>query len=97
MNTPNVTVIATEDLQALIGSVEDLKLTVMSTIAELKEANSKPYMTTHEVLEMLNKKEDWLVKNKGFIGYSKSTGNLLFKRSDVIEYIESDYSKKRRS
>jgi hypothetical protein len=95
--TPQVTIVETETLQALIGSVEGLELMVISTISELKEANSKPYLTTQEVLDMLNKKEDWLIKNKAAIGYSKSTGNLLFKRSDVIEFIESGYHKKRKS
>jgi hypothetical protein len=90
-----VSIVPTETLQALIGTVESLELVVMSTIAELKESNSKVYLTTQEVLDMLNKKEDWLLKNKAAIGYSKSTGNLLFKRSDVIEFIESGYHKKR--
>ena len=92
-----VSLIETETLQALIGSVEDLKLTVMSTIAELKDAK-KPYLTGQDLQELTGFSKTWVNDNKQDIGYSIVGGCLRFKRSDVNEYMEKNYfkSKKRK-
>lgn len=87
-----VTVIETATLQALIGSVEDLKLTVMSTIAELKDSK-KPYLTGQELQELTGFGKKWVNDNKQHVGYSMVGGCLRFKRSDVIEFMEQNYFK----
>lgn len=89
---PGVTLIETEVLQALIGSVEELKMTVMETISELKDTKS-PYMTAQELMEFTKFKKDWVNDNKQLIGYRLVSGQLRFKRSDVIDFMEQNYFK----
>jgi hypothetical protein len=91
-----VSIVPTETLQALIFEIQDLKMTVMSTIAELQESKS-PYMNSRQVMEITSNGKTWLNDNKDLIGFSKKNGRLRFKRSDVIEFIESGYHKKRKS
>lgn len=92
-----LTIIETKVLQQYIKSLEDLKLTVMSTIAELKETKS-PYMTAQELMDFTKFKKDWVNDNKQLIGYRMVSGQLRFRRSDVIDFMEQNYfkSKKRK-
>lgn len=90
--TPQVTIIATEDYQSLIGSIEDLKLTVMSTISELRETK-RPYLTTSDVVELTGFGPKWVQDNKAIIGFTMVGNHCRFKRSDVIEFMEQNYFK----
>lgn len=87
-----LTVVETETLQALISSVEELKLTVMSTIAELKSVK-EPYMTAQELMEFTKFKKDWVNDNKHLIGFRMVSGQLRFRRSDVIDFMERNNHK----
>lgn len=87
-----VTIIETQTLQALISKIETLQDIVLSTISELKDSR-KPYLNSQEVMQLLDRGHSWLNDNKDKIGYSKRTGTLLFKRTDVEAFIESDYFK----
>ena len=89
-----VTIVPTETLQALIGSVEDLKLTVMSTINELKGAK-KPYLTINEVAEYTGLSRSAVNANREKIGYTNAGNCVRFKRSDVVEFMEAGYHKKK--
>ena len=91
-----VSIIETAALQQLMESIEDLKHTVMSTIAELKQTKS-PYMTAQELMEFTKFKKDWVNDNKQLIGYRMVSGQLRFKRSDVIEFMEQNYFKSKKS
>ncbi len=90
-----VSIVPTETLQALIGSVEDLKLTMASTIAELKDTR-KPYLTAQEVMLITGFGKNWVNNNKHIIGYSSIGGCLRFKRSDVVEFMGQNYFKAKR-
>jgi len=74
----------------LIDQITGLQSLFTTALTELKEA-SKPYLTTKEVCQMLNKSENWVLLNKADLGYSKRTGTLLFKRTLVEEYINEDF------
>ncbi|WP_069658612.1 hypothetical protein [Arcticibacter eurypsychrophilus] len=87
-----LTIIETATMEKLLTEIQDLKETVLSAIAEAKDAK-KPYLNSQEVMAMLDRGNTWLNDNKFAIGYSKKTGTLLFKRKDVEAFIESDYYK----
>jgi excisionase family DNA binding protein len=87
-----VTIIETETLNALIGSIEDLKHTVLSTIAELKTLKD-PYMTTQEVAAYTKFGKKWVQDNKDKIGRSMPGNHCRFKRSDVEAFMEDGYYK----
>jgi len=97
MTPQQITIIDTNEYESLIVSIQDLKLTVMSTIAELKDAR-KVYLTTSEVAEFTGFGPKWVQDNKEKIGFSTVGNHCRFKRSDVIEYMEQNYfkSKKRK-
>ena len=54
---------------------------------ESKEAKS-PYMDSKQVMAITGNGKTWLNDNKHLIGFSKPNGQLQFKRSDVMEYME---------
>jgi hypothetical protein len=87
-----VTIIETEKFNALIHKIESIHHDQQSIIAELSDAR-KPYLTSEEVMELLNRGKTWLNDNKHLIGFSKATGTLLFKRKDLETFINSDYFK----
>lgn len=87
-----VSLVETKVLQALIGSISELKDTVMSTVAELKDAK-KPYLTANELMEMTGFGKTWVNDNKHIIGFSTIGGCLRFKRKDVVEFMEENYYK----
>jgi hypothetical protein len=57
---------------------------------QLNSSTSK-WMTTKEVRGHLSKSENWVLQHKHHIGCTKSAGTLLFKHSDVEEFLEADY------
>jgi predicted DNA-binding transcriptional regulator AlpA len=87
-----ISLVETKTLQALIFSVEDMKMTVVSTLAELKEAK-KPYLTAQDVMELTGFGKTWVNDNKQDIGFSMVGGCLRFKRKDVEEYMNQNYFK----
>lgn len=87
-----VTLIESSTINALIKKIEMLSLEVRGISEELRQTK-KPYLNSNEVMELLNRSHNWLNENKNRIGFSKSTGSLLFKRKDVEEFINEDYFK----
>lgn len=87
-----ISLVETAALQALIFSVQDLKSTVLSTVEELKAAK-KPYLTTHDVMEITGFGKTWVNDNKQDIGFSMVGGCLRFKRKDVEDYMSQNYFK----
>jgi hypothetical protein len=88
-----VTLIETKVLNRLISRIESLE---SSVVQELNKY-TKPYLSTKDVCEMLNKSENWVLLHKADLGCSKRTGSLLFKRRDVEDFIEEGYMKRRAS
>jgi hypothetical protein len=87
-----ISLVETKTLEALIFSVEDMKMTVVSTLEELKQAK-KPYMTAQEVMEITGFSKTWVNDNKQDIGFSTVGGCLRFKRKDVEEFMSQNYFK----
>lgn len=85
-----VTLIQTEQYNALINKIEALHDAVISMGDQLLGATSK-WMTTKQVQDHLSKSENWVLQHKHHIGCTKSAGTLLFKRTDVEEFLEADY------
>lgn len=82
-----VSLVETKVLNMLIDRIESLE----SSVIEQIERHTKPYLTTKDVCDMLNKSENWVLLHKNELGSSKRSGTLLFKRKDVEEYIEEGY------
>lgn len=89
---PGMTLVDTATLQTLISQVKELQTTVMTTVAELKDAK-KPWLTAQDVMDMTGFGKTWVNDNKQDIGFSTIGNCLRFKRKDVEEYIESNYFK----
>lgn len=87
-----VTIVETETMEKLISKIDMLQDLVLSNLAELKDAR-KPYLNSQEVMQLLGRGNTWLNDNKEKIGFSKSTGALLFKRKDVEAFVDSEYFK----
>jgi hypothetical protein len=87
-----ISLVETKILQALIFSVEDMKMTVISTLAELKDTK-KPYLTAQDVMELTGFGKTWVTENKQDIGFTTVGGCLRFKRKDVEEYMNQNYFK----
>ena len=90
-----VTIIETEALNALFAKIETMSDQFNQIAQELKESKS-PYMNSKQVMEITGHGKTWLNDNKHLIGFSKDNGQLKFKRSDVIEFMESGYYKKKK-
>ena len=90
-----ISLVETKTLQALIFSVEDMKMTVISTLAELKDTK-KPYLTAQDVMELTGFGKTWVNDNKQDIGFSTVGGCLRFKRTDVEEYMNQNYFKSKK-
>ena len=88
-----VSLVETSVLTQLIYKIESLESTVKNEINK----NFKPYLTTKEVCELLNKSENWVLLHQSDLGSSKRTGTLLFKRKDIEEFIDEGYFKKSKS
>ena len=88
-----VTVIDTTTFAKLIDSIEELR----SKVLRQMEEQTDPYLTTKEVQKMLKKSENWVLLHKEELGFSKRTGTLLFKRKDIVEYINEDYYNRRKT
>jgi excisionase family DNA binding protein len=89
-----VSIVPTETLQALIGTVEKMELIVVSTLAQLKEFETKKWMTINEVVEFTGLSRSTVNVHRIDIGFSGSGNCIRFKRSDVEEFMELNYSKK---
>jgi len=87
-----VSVVPTHEYKAHLNEVKDLRVEVRKAL-ELLTASQSKYMTTSEVMEYLKKSENWVLLNKHKLGCSKSAGTLLFKRTDIDEFINQDYFK----
>lgn len=87
-----VSIVETATLVALINKVENLEGMVSSTLNQLKD-KSKPYLSTAEVMLLTGFSKNWVLLNKDKIGFSKLGKDLIFKRSDVADYIEQNYFK----
>ncbi|WP_316745147.1 helix-turn-helix domain-containing protein [Pedobacter antarcticus] len=87
-----VTVIETKVLQNLIGSIEDLKITVSSKISELDGINDK-YLTISDVMDLTGLSRSTVDKFRDSIGFTNSGNCVRFKRSDVIEFMDRNYYK----
>ena len=82
-------------LQRVFDRLDLLSEQFTTLVDELREAKS-PYMNSKQVMEITGNGKTWLNENKHLIGFSKNNGQLMFKRSDVMEFIERDYYKKSR-
>lgn len=87
-----VSIVETATLIALIHKVENLEGMVSSTLSQLKD-KSKPYLSTTEVTQLTGFSKNWVLLNKEKIGFSKLGKDLIFKRTDVADYIEQNYFK----
>lgn len=84
-----VTIIETEAFDRMINRLEILA----DLVNKLTAQNIKPYLSTKEVCEMINKSENWVLLNKDKLGFHKETGALLFKRKDIDAWIDKGYVK----
>jgi len=91
-----ITIIETAALQALMTKIEIMSDQFNQITQELKESKS-PYMNSKQVMMITGKSKTWLNGNKHLIGFSKETGSLTFKRSDVLEFMEHNYFKAKKS
>lgn len=87
-----VSIVETAVLKQLIDKIENLEGMVTSTLTELKESK-KPYLSTEEVMLLTGFKKNWVLLNKAKIGFSKLGKDLIFKRTDVEEFINQNYFK----
>lgn len=87
-----LTVFETEAVYELLTEIKAMRLQVQEMHAELKEAK-KPYISAQELMELIGFGKKWVNDNKQHIGYSMVGGCLRFKRSDVIEFMDSNYYK----
>lgn len=88
-----VSIVPTGLLESLISKVENLHEMVRKMDQERKEGTAT-YLTTTQTCKYLNKSRTWVMANKHNPGCSKRAGTLLFKRTDIDEYINSDYFEK---
>lgn len=88
-----VTIIETEKLEQIFASVNQLQSTITEMYSELKESK-KPFFSVAEACEYLGKASTWVYQNKANIGFSKLGNDILFKRSDLDDYIERSYYKR---
>lgn len=88
-----ITIIETHVLQQLIAKIDTMSDQFNQITQELKEPKS-PYMNSKQVMAITGNGKTWLNENKHLIGFSKTNGQLTFKRSDVMEFIEQNYFKK---
>lgn len=87
-----VTILPTETLQNLISKIDMMSEQFNQVAQELKESKS-PYMNSKQVMAITGNGKTWLNDNKHLIGFSKKNGQLTFKRSDVMEFMERNYYK----
>lgn len=88
-----VTIIETELLDKIFASVSKLESRVTEMYSELKESK-KQFLSVSEACEYLGKASTWVYQNKANIGFSKIGNDILFKRSDLDDYIERSYYKR---
>jgi hypothetical protein len=87
-----ISLVETASLQALITSIEDMKMTVVSTMEELKNAK-KDYLTVREVMEITGFTKQWVTNYKQNIGFTCVGSHLRFKRQDVEDFMNRFYVK----
>jgi hypothetical protein len=87
-----VSIVETATLVELIHKVENLEGMVSSTLNQLRDSR-KPYLSAEDVMEMTGFGKKWIQLNKDKIGFSKPGKELIFKRTDVDEFITKNYFK----
>jgi len=87
-----VTIIETEKFDVLLNAIATLEETFKATAEELKQLKD-PYLTTKDVMAITRCSEKWVQDNKDRIGSTVKGGKLIFKRKDVIEFMEEGYYK----
>ncbi|TBO35946.1 helix-turn-helix domain-containing protein [Pedobacter kyonggii] len=91
-NMEGVSIVETAVLKELINKIENLEVMVSATLNQLKDSR-KPYLSTEEVRDMTGFGKNWVQLNKNKIGFSKPGKELIFKRSDVDEFMSKNYFK----
>lgn len=87
-----VSIVESSVLNKLIYEIQTLGERVEKMAKEQEESKS-PFMNSKQVMDMMIKGKTWLNDNKQRIGFSKKGGQLIFKRSDVVAFMENDYFK----
>lgn len=85
-----LTIIESDVIDTLIQKIEDMSLKIDRISQELIDLKN-PYLNTKQVVSMLDKSENWVLLHKNELGVSKSTGSLLFKRKDIMDFIDEGY------
>lgn len=88
-----VTIIETALLDKIFASVTSLDSKVTALYSELKESK-KQFLSVAEACEYLGKASTWVYQHKADIGFSKIGNDILFKRTDLDDYIERSYYKR---
>jgi hypothetical protein len=84
-----VSIVQTGEIEKLTDQLS----TMHSTITGLLTRFMKPYLSTKDVCDMINKSENWVLLHKEELGYCKKSGALLFKRKDIEDWIDEGYVK----
>lgn len=85
-----VTIITTEQYNALIDMLERTHHTVLALAKQMEDLNSK-WMTTEQVCTYVKKKRTWVMDHKHELGCTKRAGTLLFKRTAIDEFLGEDW------
>jgi len=89
-----LTVFETEAVHELINEIKGMKIRLEEMHTELKGAK-KPYLTINEVAEYTGLSRSAVNANREKIGYTNAGNCVRFKRSDVVEFMEACYYKKK--
>lgn len=73
-----VTIIETETFNRMVDRLEVLAALVNTLTAQ----NIKPYLSTKEVCDMLNKSENWVILHKEELGFIENLLRSSFKSSN---------------
>jgi len=69
------------------------QLATLTSAVEFLTSHNAPYLSSKQVSEMTGFKNDWIHTHKHEIGHSLVDGQLRFKRKDVLEYMDANYTK----
>ena len=81
--------VITIESQAYKNIMDKLNDIYEATLASQKDL----YLSSKQVSEMTGFKNDWIHTHKHEIGHSLVDGQLRFKRKDVLEYMDANYTK----
>jgi excisionase family DNA binding protein len=94
MNTtkPQVAIFDNHLVETLIAKIERIDNYIHELKADV-DTKSKPYLSTQDLMELTGFSSKWVIDNKGKIGFTEIGNQLRFKRKDVEQFMEQNYTK----